>query len=778
MSAHDLLVLARRGDRLSEAQSLMFDSTVDLESLLEAAAERRDQAHGDVVSYSRKVFIPLTHLCRDVCRYCTFAKPPRRGRAAYLSPEEVLTIARQGQSAGCTEALFTLGDRPETRYRAAREALAAASQESTLGYLEEVAGLVLRQTGLLPHLNPGVMTPEELARLKPVSASMGLMLESASARLCERGGPHFGSPDKQPAIRLATLAAAGEHRIPMTTGLLIGIGETRRERIETLLRIRELQDRWGHIQEVIVQNFRAKPGTAMARHPDAAEEELLWTVAVARLVLDAETNIQAPPNLSPGMLQRLIQAGINDWGGVSPVTPDHVNPERPWPEIDALAAATATAGKRLVARLPLYPQFVRSAADWVASRVRPFLLRLSDAQGYARDDCWVAGSASHPPPPPSAPRIRRTNADRILSRATAGHRLDATEIEALFGLRGPAFDDLCIAADELRRATVGDVVTHVVNRNINYTNICTYRCGFCAFSKGRRSAGLRGPGYNLPLEEIVARAQEAWSLGASEVCLQGGIHPSYTGETYLAILRAIKAAEPDLHVHAFSPLEVFHGATSIGQSLADFLARLRDAGLGSLPGTAAEILDDDVRRVICPDKLDTAQWLSVMDAAHRVGLKSTATIMFGHVEQPLHWARHLLAVRTQQERTGGFTEFVPLPFVAQEAPLYLRGQARPGPTWREAIGMHAVARLALHPLIPNIQASWVKLGPSGVVACLQAGANDFGGTLMNESITRAAGASFGQELTSAEMAAHLSQIGRPLQRRTTLYRNPSRPRAA
>jgi FO synthase len=777
MSAHDLLAPARRGDRLSDAQALTFDSTGDLERLLEAAAERRDQAHGDVVSYSRKVFIPLTHLCRDVCRYCTFAKPPRRGRAAYLSPEEVLTIARQGQSAGCTEALFTLGDRPETRYRAAREALAGASQESTLGYLEEVAGLVLRQTGLLPHLNPGVMTPEELARLKPVSASMGLMLESASARLCERGGPHFGSPDKQPAIRLATLAAAGEHRIPMTTGLLIGIGETRRERIETLLRIRELQDRWGHIQEVIVQNFRAKPGTAMAQHPDAAEEELLWTVAVARLVLDAETNIQAPPNLSPGMLQRLIQAGINDWGGVSPVTPDHVNPERPWPAIDALAAATAAAGKRLVARLPLYPRYARSATDWVASPVRPFLLRLSDAQGYARDDCWVAGSASHPPPP-SAPRIRRTNADRILSRATAGHGLDAAGIEALFGLRGPAFDDLCIAADELRRATVGDVVTHVVNRNINYTNICTYRCGFCAFSKGRRSAGLRGPGYNLPLEEIVARAREAWALGASEVCLQGGIHPSYTGETYLAILRAIKAAEPDLHVHAFSPLEVFHGATSIGQSLADFLARLRDAGLGSLPGTAAEILDDDVRRVICPDKLDTAQWLSVMDAAHRVGLKSTATIMFGHVEQPLHWARHLLAVRTQQERTGGFTEFVPLPFVAQEAPLYLRGQARPGPTWREAIGMHAVARLALHPLIPNIQASWVKLGPSGVVACLQAGANDFGGTLMNESITRAAGASFGQELTSAEMAAHLSQIGRPLQRRTTLYRNPSRPRAA
>ena len=762
--------LTHSGAHLDDQAARALATVTELPGLMQAAAALRDAGHGEVISYSRKVFIPLTHLCRDVCHYCTFAKPPRRGMPAYLDPDAVLAIARQGQAAGCTEALFTLGDRPEARYRSAREGLAALGHDSTLGYLAEIAARVMRETGLLPHLNPGVMNAQELARLRPAAVSMGLMLESSAERLCERGGPHFGSPDKLPSVRLATLDAAGELRIPMTTGLLIGIGETRAERIDALLKIRALHARWGHIQEVIVQNFRAKPGTAMAQRADAGEDDHLWTIAVARLILGAEMSVQVPPNLAPGALHRLIDAGINDWGGVSPVTPDHVNPERPWPQLDQLARETEAAGKQLVARLPAYPRYVHDSRAWIAAEARGPLFQHADSSGWAREDDWRTGSVIHAiPARMGAPAIRGADSDRLLMRALSGRGLDANEIATLFAMRGAAFDDLCVAADELRRVVVGESVTFVVNRNINYTNICTYRCGFCAFSKGRTSAGLRGPAYKLPLDEIVRRAREAWALGATEVCLQGGIHPEFSGDTYLGIVSAIKTALPGLHVHAFSPLEIWHGATSLGQSLPDYLARLRDAGLGSLPGTAAEILDDDIRAQICPDKLDTAQWLAVMDAAHRAGLKSTATMMFGHVEQPRHWARHLLAIRSQQERSGGFTEFVPLPFVAREAPMFLRGQARPGPTWREALGVHAVARLVLHPLIPNIQASWVKLGPQGVLACLKAGANDFGGTLIDESITRAAGASFGQHLTATNMAATLENSDRPLRRRTTLY---------
>ncbi len=772
MSARSWLLAAAQGERLDETASLALADTGTLPALMSAAAACRDLGHPDVVSYSRKVFIPLTHLCRDVCHYCTFAKPPRAGTPAYLDREAVLAIARQGVEAGCTEALFTLGDQPELRYRAAREALAVLGHTRTLDYLQEVAGAVLRETGLLPHLNPGVMQAEDIARLRTVSASMGLMLESSAARLCERGGPHFGSPDKHPDVRLATLEAAGRARVPMTTGLLIGIGETRAERIDALLKIRALHERHGHIQEVIIQNFRAKPATAMAKADDASEDELLWTIAVARLVLGPAMNLQAPPNLAPGQLERLVHAGINDWGGVSPVTPDHVNPERPWPAVERLAAATARAGKQLVARLPTYPTYVRRAQTWVDAQVLPKLLEHSNALGQAREDAWRAGDVRSVIPSSAGPAAfvaRSSRLDAILSRALSGGTLEPSQVESLFALRDAAFTDLCTAADELRRSAVGDAVTYVVNRNINYTNICTYRCTFCAFSKGRSSADLRGPAYDLSLDEIGRRVREARARGATEVCLQGGIHPAYTGDTYLAILRAVKDADPGMHVHAFSPLEVTHGANTLGLALPDYLRRLRDAGLGSLPGTAAEILDDDVRAIICPDKIDTAQWLGVMDAAHRAGLRTTATILFGHVEQPVHWARHLLAIRAQQQRSGGFTEFVPLAFVAQEAPIYRRGRARPGPTWREALAMHAVARLVLHPLIPNIQASWVKLGPKGAAACLQAGANDFGGVLMDESITRAAGASFGQELDASAMAGALASTGRPLRQRSTLY---------
>ena len=723
-----------------------------------------------MVTYSRKVFIPLTHLCRDVCHYCTFARPPRRGEAAFMTPDAVLRMAEAGAAAGCKEALFTLGDKPELRYRAAREGLAALGHESTLSYLAAMAKLVLEETDLLPHLNPGVLGRGDLRALRDVSASQGTMLESASERLSAKGGPHHGSPDKRPAIRLETLRLAGEEAVPFTSGILIGIGETREERIEALLALRDAHDAHGHIQEIIVQNFRAKPGTRMAAAPEPSVDELLWTIAVARILFGPAANIQAPPNLSPGALPRLVAAGINDWGGVSPVSRDYVNPEAPWPHLDALARETAAAGKTLTERLAIYPAYAQAGERWLAPALRERVLKLVDAQGYPRTDAWVTGSSEAPPiHRNAAPAVVAPDIERLLARAEAGGGLGEDALVRLFEARGGAFDAVCAAADELRAHVSGPEVSYVVNRNINYTNVCYFRCQFCAFSKGKLSENLRGRPYDLPLDEIVRRVREAWERGATEVCLQGGIHPDYTGETYLAICRAIKQAEPALHVHAFSPLEIWQGAATLGRSVPAFLASLQEAGLGSLPGTAAEILDDEVRAVICPDKIATEQWLQVMEAAHGLGLRSTATIMFGHVDAPRHWARHLLRVRALQERTGGFTEFVPLPFVAMEAPLYLKGRARRGPTWREAVLMHAVARLALHPVVANIQTSWVKMGREGAAACLRAGANDIGGTLMNESITRAAGASHGQEFPPQDIEALVAGLGRTPAQRTTLY---------
>jgi FO synthase len=779
MSLGQIIDRAASGALLSPAEALALAEARELAPLMSAAAARRDAAHGALISYSRKVFIPLTHLCRDVCHYCTFATPPRRGAAAYLDREQVLAIARAGAGAGCKEALFTLGDKPELRYGAARAALARLGHDTTLSYLAEMAAAVLTETGLLPHLNPGVMRSDETERLRAVSVSQGIMLESAAERLSMRGGPHFGSPDKRPAVRLQAIAAAGEASVPFTSGILIGIGETRRERVEALLALRDLHDRYGHIQEIIIQNFRAKPGTRMADAPEPDLAEHLWTIAVARLVLGPEMNLQAPPNLMPDALEDMIAAGINDWGGVSPVTPDHVNPEAPWPHLDDLARRTAGAGKVLVERLALYPSYVREPARWLDARLRTPVLRLTDAQGYARPDRWIAGFGAEPPASgPRAFRPQSGNLSGILDRATAGETLAEADIVRLFAARGEAFDEICAAADRLRRAVSGDTVTYVVTRNINYTNICYFRCQFCAFSKGKLSENLRGRPYDLALEEIVRRSQEAWERGATEVCLQGGIHPDYTGATYLAICRAIKQALPGMHVHAFSPLEVWQGAKTAGRTLPDFVAELRASGLGSLPGTAAEILDDEVRAVICPDKVKTAEWLQVMETVHRAGLRSTVTIMFGHVERYEHWARHLLRVRALQQQTGGFTEFVPLPFVPMETPISLKGRSRLGPTWREAVLMHAVARLALHPVIPNIQCSWVKLGPQGAAACLNAGCNDLGGTLMNESISRAAGASFGQEMPPETMEALIRSLGRTPRQRTTLYGDPAPDRVA
>jgi FO synthase len=772
-----VLERSRKGALLKADDVFTLLDGDNLPAMMAAAAERRDRAHGSVVSYSRKVFIPLTQLCRDSCHYCTFAHPPHDGQRAYLSADEVLAIARAGAEAGCREALFTLGDKPERRYRVAREELAGLGHDSTISYLAAMAALVLEQTGLLPHINAGVMTAAELAALRRVSVSQGLMLETAAVRLGGRGGPHFGSPDKEPSVRLAVMRAAGEIAIPFTSGILIGIGETRRERLEALLRLRELHEAHGHIQEIIVQNFRAKPGTRMAHHPEPTLAEHVWTIAAARLVFGPEMNIQAPPNLAAGTLPQLVAAGINDWGGVSPVTPDHVNPERPWPHLDALAHETAKAGKVLVERLAIYPAYTRQAGTWLDAALRTAVMRACDGAGFARTDSWIAGAADNPSIEPRFALVHG-DIDAILDRAVAGRTLNEDDIVTLFASRGDAFHAVCAAADALRAAHCGDDVSYVVTRNVNYTNICYFRCKFCAFSKGKLSDNLRGRPYDLELEEIQRRVVEAWDRGAVEVCLQGGIHPAYTGATYLAICRAIKQACPEIHIHAFSPLEIWQGAATLGVSVPAFLGELKQAGLGSLPGTAAEILDDEVRAVICPDKITTAQWFEVVEAAHRLGIRTTATIMFGHVDHYRHWARHLLRLRALQTRTAGFTELVPLPFVPMQTPIHLRGASRLGPTYREAVLMHAVGRLALHPLVKNIQTSWVKMGRDGAAACLKAGANDLGGTLMNESITRAAGAVHGEEMSPEAMEEVIASLSRRPRQRTTLYGKPAADRIA
>ena len=771
---------ARCGRSLSDAQALSLAAREDTAALAGVAAALRDEGFLNLVTYSKKVFVPLTHLCRDVCHYCTFAQTPSKLDAPYMELDAILATARRGAELGCKEALFTLGEKPELRYRAAREWLAAHGYATTLEYLRDAAKAVFEQTGLLPHLNPGTMTPEEIAFLRPVAPSMGIMIESTSERLAEKGMPHYGSPDKAPALRLRTLADAGRAKVPFTTGILIGIGETRRERVESLLAIRRVHARYGHVQEIIVQNFRAKSGTKMRHAPEPSLNELLWTIAVARLLFGPAMSVQAPPNLSPGVLPRIVDAGIDDWGGVSPLTPDYVNPEAPWPHLEELARATAAAGKVLRERLTVYPRFALAADVWVDAGQRARVLDLVDGEGLPRTDDWCPGETTAPPAEVLAAVDDATargvaaggvSADlaRVLDRAEAGEDLAAAEITRLFRARGDDFGAVVDTANRLRQGVNGNAVSYVVNRNINYTNICYFKCRFCAFSKGKLAENLRGRPYDLGHEEIARRVREAWDRGATEVCMQGGIHPEYTGATYIDILRAVRRAAPQMHVHAFSPLEVWQGAATLKLPLADYLVMLKEAGLGTLPGTAAEILDDEVRAIICPDKINTAQWLEVMETAHRVGLRTTATIMFGHVDQPRHWANHLIRVRELQKRTGGFTEFVPLPFVHMAAPLYLKGRARRGPTFREVILVHAVARIALHPHVTNIQASWVKLGHAGVVAALNAGCNDLGGTLMNESITRAAGADHGQETSPERMMAMIRAAGRTPRQRDTGY---------
>ncbi|MCX2981856.1 7,8-didemethyl-8-hydroxy-5-deazariboflavin synthase subunit CofH [Halieaceae bacterium IMCC14734] len=778
------LLQASLEGHLPDTESALALAEIDDTARLAATAARlRDQGHTNLITYSRKVFVPLTHLCRDVCHYCTFAQTPRKLRAPYMSEDEVLDLCRQGQAMGCKEALFTLGERPELRYSAARKALEEMGFATTLEYVTHVARRVLEETTLLPHINAGCMDAEEMSALREVSASMGIMLESASERLCEKGMPHYGSPDKVPARRLETIELAGEQQVPFTSGILIGIGETRLERIEALLLLRESHLRHGQLQEVIVQNFRAKPETLMAEAPEPDLNELLWTIAVARIVFGPQMNIQAPPNLSPGVLPQLVNAGINDWGGVSPLTPDFVNPEAPWPHLDKLSRETAAAGKHLAERMTIYPAYALDHKRWLDSSVQLAVLQGIDAEGLPRTDEWCPGEDMQPP----ESVLEQVSADIDISLVAAeiqeivklcrdGGTPTEAQVERLFRARGADFSYVCQEADSLRREVCGDTVSFAVNRNINYTNICYFKCQFCAFSKGKLSENLRGRPYDLDADEIGRRCQEAWERGATEVCMQGGIHPEYTGQTYLDIVATVKAVTPDMHVHAFSPLEVWQGAHTLGLGLQEFLTQLKEAGLGTLPGTAAEILDDEIRQVLCPDKINTEQWLEVMSAAHAVGFNTTATIMYGHVEGPQHWARHLLRVRGLQAITGGFTEFVPLPFVHMEAPMYLKGQARKGPTFREALLMHAVSRIVFHGLLDNIQASWVKMGRVGVGACLNAGANDIGGTLMNESITRAAGSEHGQEWSPPQMEEFIEALGRQPRQRDTRYNTVSEER--
>ncbi len=742
-----------------------------LSELMAEATALRDAGWGNHVSYSRKVFIPLTELCRDVCHYCTYAKTPKRLENIYLSPEQVLAIAQAGREQGCKEALFTLGDKPELRYKAAREALDELGYESTIDYVAAMAKMVLEETGLLPHLNPGVLSFDEYTRLREFAPSMGIMLESSSPRLSEKGMPHFGSPDKDPAVRLASIRDAGQAKVPLTTGILIGIGETREERIQSLQDIKDLHDEFGHVQEIIVQNFVPKPGTKMHAAPAPAFDELLWTIAVTRKIFGSSMSIQVPPNLNAGRLGELINAGINDWGGVSPVTPDHVNPESPWPELEVLSTETRSAGSILIERLTTYPSYIENRDVWLHPKIERAVLKHADSSGLARSDNWCTGDHSsklpQARPRPAASSTKRLGS--VITKATDGEALSESEIVTLFSARGDDVAYVAAAADDLRKEVSGDTIRYVVNRNINYTNVCTYKCKFCAFSKGKTSESLRGQPYLIDLEEIARRTEEAWQRGATEICLQGGIHPAFTGQTYLDICRTVKEAAPDIHVHAFSPLEVTHGAQSSGRSIEAFLKELQAAGLGTLPGTAAEILDDKIRDIICPDKINTREWLNVIGTAHEIGLKTTSTIMFGHLESTQNWAIHLLELRNQQLKTGGITEFVPLPFVHMEAPMYIRGLARKGPTWREALLMHSVSRLVLHPVIPNIQVSWTKLGPEGAAAALNAGANDLGGTLMNESISRAAGSEHGEEFSPEQMDALISGIGRTACHRATLY---------
>ncbi|MEU9986078.1 bifunctional FO biosynthesis protein CofGH [Streptomyces sp. NPDC048045] len=804
----------------AEAAVLLQARGEALADLVASAARVRDAGlaaagRPGVITYSKSVFIPLTRLCRDKCHYCTFVTVPgklrRAGHGMFMSPDEVLDIARKGAALGCKEALITLGDKPEDRWPEAREWLDAHGYDDTIAYVRAVSIRILEETGLLPHLNPGVMTWTDFQRLKPVAPSMGMMLETTATRLwSEPGGPHHGSPDKEPAVRLRVLEDAGRSSVPFTSGLLIGIGETYEERAESLFALRKVSRAYHGIQELIIQNFRAKPDTAMRGMPDAELDDLVATVAVARHIMGPSACLQAPPNLVDSEYERLIGAGVDDWGGVSPLTIDHVNPERPWPQIEELTERSRAAGFELRERLCVYPEFVRRGEPWLDPRLRPHVAALADPEtGLALPDAVVEGRPWQEPEevfvPAGRTELHRTidtegrTSDRrddfdevygdwealreaaapgmaperidtdvrqaLRTAADDPTRLTDAEALALLHADGPALDALCRVADDVRRSAVGDDVTYIVTRNINFTNVCYTGCRFCAFAQRRTDADA----YTLSLAQVADRAQQAWDVGAVEVCMQGGIHPDLPGTAYFDIAKAVKERVPGMHVHAFSPMEVVNGATRTGMSIREWLSAAKEAGLDSVPGTAAEILDDEVRWVLTKGKLPTATWTEVITTAHELGIRSSSTMMYGHVDQPRHWLGHLRTLAGIQQRTGGFTEFVTLPFIHTNAPVYLAGIARPGPSMRDNRAVTAMARLLLHPYIPNIQTSWVKLGTEGAAEMLRSGANDLGGTLMEETISRMAGSSYGSYKSVRDLVAVAEAAGRPAKPRTTLY---------
>ncbi len=769
-----------------------------------------------IITYSPKVFIPLTRLCRDRCHYCTFATTPNNVSSAYLEIAQVVQIAKEGASAGCLEALFTLGDRPEDRWEVAGEWLSERGYSSTLDYLRACAIAVLEQTGLLPHLNPGVMNFEELSRLRPVAASMGMMLETSATRLfTEKGQVHFASPDKDPKVRLRTIEDAGRLSIPFTTGILVGIGESLLERGDSLIKLAKIAKTYGHIQEIIIQNFRAKEDTAMRNSPDADQQEYLACIAVARLIFGPRMRIQAPPNLSePSEFAALIAAGIDDWGGVSSVTADHVNPERPWPEIELLAYESQLAGFELRARLTIYSNYVQSVDRWVDPKVKPFISSLADQNGLAIPHVIAVGSpwqenseglqslgridlgdsidirgrdsqmrsdfdsiyGHWPSISDEFNQLRSTGSPAwkssfmsVLSKVSKNpSALSRNEALTLFAADGQELDLLVQAADEKRIELVGNDVTYIVNRNINFTNICYTGCRFCAFAQRKTDSDA----FLLSIEEIKSRAHQAWALGANEVCIQAGIHPDLSGDVYFDVARAVKEVAPEIHIHAFSPMEIFSGSIKLGISYKEWLQQAKDAGLGTIPGTAAEILDDEIRWILTKGKLPAKAWIEIVREAHLLGIKSSATMMYGHIDNESHWYDHIITIRNLQEETGGFTEFVPLPFVHYSSPIYLAGIARPGPTVRENRVVHAMSRLLLAGSINNIQCSWVKLGlhgPDGVLSLLAGGVNDIGGTLMEETISRMAGSTNGSLRTVSELEEIAQLAGRPARPRTTTY---------
>lgn len=764
---------------LDDTLALVTATGPDRDELFAAAAALRDEGlvlagRPGVITYSRKVFVPLTTLCRDRCHYCIFVDTPgqllRKHRPAFMSPDEVLQVVRQGQALGCKEALLTLGDRPEERWPEARDWLDAHGFASTLDYVGHIARLITAETGMLAHLNPGVMSAAELASLRPTAPSMGMMLETTSRRLFdEPGQPHFGSPDKDPAVRLQVIDDAGAARIPFTTGILVGIGETARDRAESLIALRDAQARHGHVQEVIVQNFRAKPRTAMQDVPDADLLEYATVVASARIVMGPRMRVQVPPNLSdPAEFDLLIGAGIDDWGGVSPLTADHVNPERPWPHVDELAARTADLGYELRERLTAHPEYVRAPEAWIDPALHTAVAALADpASGLARavspssavralTDAAPAAAA-----PQGATRTMAQGVRALAERAAADPlQLDDHEWVALLEATGDGLDALAATADTVRRFTVGEAVSIVVNRNLT--------------SSGFRAAGATAPD-EFDLADAAGIAADALDLGATEICVQGVLPATEDPQAYLDIARTLTTAAPGIHLHAYRPQDVWDLADRGGLGLSGALAAMREAGVHTVPGTGVKVLSERVRGIVAPGDLDIDRWTEGITAAHEAGFRSTSVLFYGHVETAAERVAHLRRLRTIQDRTGGFAEFVPIPLPGPQGGVPLvAGRA----LLDEHRAMVAVARLLLSGSIPHVQIPWTRHGRTISAVLLQAGGDDLGGTLLDGRVRPETGIEHGLELPLADAERLVRPLFRPLRQRATDYREPAAERKA